>query len=69
MIKICDAREEKTVFGLPVSTFLWVVAVPLAGLVMSVLYGLFYKNDDKWFTVEDLFTRGKSGNEVNVNDK
>lgn len=51
-------------FGLPISTFFWVVAVPLIGLVMSVLYGVFYKNDDKWLTVEDLFSKGEAENEV-----
>lgn len=43
------------ILGLPISTFIWVFIVPLIGVVFSIFYGVFFKDDEKWSTVEDLF--------------
>lgn len=54
-------------FGLPLSTFLWVIVVPLLGVIIALLYGLLYKDNGKWLTVEDIFKsdrkRGRAKNE------
>ena len=42
-------------FGLPLSTFLWVIVVPLLGVIIALLYGSLYKDNGKWLTVEDIF--------------
>ena len=54
-------------FGLPSSTFLWVIVAPLLGVIIALLYGSLYKDNGKWLTVEDIFKsdrkRGRAKNE------
>lgn len=44
-------------FGLPLSTFLWVVVPPVLSVILAVVYGATFQDDDSWWTIEDLFRR------------
>lgn len=43
--------------GLPIQTFLWVTIPPVLGLVMALVYGITFKDDNRWLTLEDIFRR------------
>ena len=43
--------------GLPIQTFLWVTIPPVLGLVMALIYGITFKDDSRWLTLEDIFRR------------
>lgn len=45
------------VFGLPLTTFFWVVIVWLLAILAAVVYGLTYKESDTWWTIEDVLER------------
>lgn len=45
--------------GLPISTFFWIIGVWIIAAVTAVIYGFTYRNNDDWWTLEDLFAKLK----------
>ena len=43
--------------GLPMQIFLWVTIPPVLGLVMALVYGITFKDDNRRLTFEDIFRR------------
>ena len=42
------------ILGLPFSTFFFTFIFPGIGILGAILYGLTFKDDNKWWTIEDL---------------
>jgi hypothetical protein len=45
-------------FGLPASTFFWVIIMPLIAVVAAIIFGLTFKDSDDWWTIDDWFDKG-----------
>lgn len=57
-------------FGLPVSTFFLVFVFPLICVGFAVIYGITFKEGDKWWTVDQFFESPKTKTEEeDVNGK
>jgi hypothetical protein len=54
--------------GLPIHTFLWVTVPPVLGLLMALIYGITFKDDNKWLTLEDIFKRKTRRNEADKDE-
>ena len=54
--------------GLPIQTFIWVTVPPVLGLLMALIYGITFKDDDKWLTLEDIFKRKTRGKEADKDE-
>lgn len=48
------------ILGLPYLTFFWVFVVQALGVVFAILYAVTFRDDDTWWTLEDLFHRKKN---------
>lgn len=42
------------IWGLPFWTFFFVFIVPVLAIILSIVYAVTFKDDDTWFTFEDL---------------
>ena len=51
--------EINVLLGLPISTFFWIIGVWIIAAVTAVIYGFTYRNNDDWWTLEDLFAKLK----------
>lgn len=52
------------ILGMPTNTFMWLIAMPAVCLIVSIIYGITFKDDggDTWWTIEDLFAGKKQDN-------
>ena len=47
------------IFGLPVSTFIWMFIVPILSIIGGIIYGVTFKDDDDWWTIDRLLRMEK----------
>lgn len=51
------------IFGLPIGTFLLTFVLWAAAIVAALIYGLTYRDDDDWWTIDSLFEHGKGADD------
>ena len=51
------------VLGLTFGTFFWLIIMTIVSIIAAVVYGLTFKDDDEWWTIERMFQKSqKNGN-------
>ncbi len=47
------------ILGLPFGTFFFTFVTPVIAIIGCIIYGVTFKDDDKWKTIDDLFGGSK----------
>lgn len=51
------------ILGLPVNTFLWVFGIQIVAIVISIIFGVTFKDTESWWMIDDLLESGKEDND------
>lgn len=51
------------ILGLPVNTFVWVFGLQIIAIILSVIYGFTFKDNDTWWTIDNLYAPRKENSE------